>query len=185
MYTNAFVVDRFMLCVVHVCNWLFFVVFCRFLFSVMVFFVSDEVVAIGKEVNKVSQKCGMKPIHVNHMETTIRHYYENVCPRTDTMWDIFVSNPGYNGLVHPMKPGIKDKNKFIPNFDYRYLTEDVPFGLLVIKAIGQMCENLRTPIMDMILLWCQRVMNKRYVKIDKIGSYAERYVKIDLASKDV
>ena len=39
--------------------------------------------------------------------------------------------------------------------------------------------------MDMILLWCQRVMNKRYVKIDKIGSYAERYVKIDLASKDV
>ena len=142
-------------------------------------------VAIGKEVNKVSRKCGMKPVKVDHIETIIHNYYADVCERNDTMWDIFVTNPGYNGLVHPMKVGIKDNNKFVPNFDYRYLTEDVPFGLLVIKAIGQMCENLKTPIMDMILLWCQQVMNKRYVKIDKVGTFGERYVRIDLDSEDV
>jgi hypothetical protein len=51
---------------------------------------------------------------------------------------------------------------FAPNFDYRYLSEDVPYGIVVTKAIAQLA-GLPTPGIDTLLAWTQSKLGKSYV----------------------
>ena len=52
--------------------------------------------------------------------------------------------------------------QFIPNFQYRYLTEDVPYGLVVTRALGELI-NVKTPTIDEVISWAQHVMDKVYL----------------------
>lgn len=44
----------------------------------------------------------------------------------------------------------------------RYFTEDIPFGLMLIKAFGEL-TNVPTPNIDKVLYWAQEVMGKQYL----------------------
>lgn len=44
----------------------------------------------------------------------------------------------------------------------RYFTEDIPFGLLIIKSIAAVME-VETPCIDGVLLWMQNKMRKEYL----------------------
>jgi hypothetical protein len=59
-------------------------------------------------------------------------------------------------------------DEFMPDFSYRYLTEDVPFGLAVSKSIAQMTE-VETPCIDRVLLWAQEKFEKEYVVNGRLG----------------
>jgi hypothetical protein len=59
----------------------------------------------------------------------------------------------------------------VPNFAYRYLSEDVPYGLVVSKAIAQLA-GIGTPAIDTVLRWAQRKLKARYItrgQIDAAG----------------
>lgn len=51
---------------------------------------------------------------------------------------------------------------FTPNYSYRYLSEDVPYGLVVSKAIAQLAE-VSTPAIDVLLRWAERKLKKRFL----------------------
>ena len=82
-----------------------------------------------------------------------------------------LTNPGYNGLTHPM---IKNKdNKYIPNYNHRYLREDIPFGLIVIRGLSLILNdeyqkelNGKLILMDNIIKWAQKCLNKEYFIYD-------------------
>lgn len=44
----------------------------------------------------------------------------------------------------------------------RYFTEDIPFGLLLIKAFAEK-TNVETPNIDKVIYWAQNVMGKQYI----------------------
>ncbi|MDE6559715.1 MAG: NAD/NADP octopine/nopaline dehydrogenase family protein, partial [Muribaculaceae bacterium] len=44
----------------------------------------------------------------------------------------------------------------------RYFTEDIPFGLLLIKAFAEKV-NVPTPNIDKVIMWAQNLMNKEYL----------------------
>jgi opine dehydrogenase len=52
--------------------------------------------------------------------------------------------------------------KFVPDFGYRYLMEDVPFGLVVTRAFAQLA-NVPTPMIDEVITWAQFKMQKVYL----------------------
>ncbi len=52
------------------------------------------------------------------------------------------------GLKHPM---IEQDGKFMPNFKFRYLFEDVPYGMAVIKGIASLA-GVQTPKLDMVII---------------------------------
>ena len=58
----------------------------------------------------------------------------------------------FKGLKAPMKQ--IDTNKFIPDFESRYFTEDIPYGLSLIKYVAQK-HNVKTPTIDKILNWAE------------------------------
>jgi hypothetical protein len=51
---------------------------------------------------------------------------------------------------------------FLPDFQSRYLTEDVPYGLVVTRAIAQLAE-VKMPIIDEVILTASKWMDKEYV----------------------
>jgi hypothetical protein len=57
--------------------------------------------------------------------------------------------------------------RFVPNFAYRYLSEDVPFGLVITRAIAELA-NVATPAIDEVISWAQSKMEKRYLTRGKL-----------------
>jgi len=52
--------------------------------------------------------------------------------------------------------------RFVPDFAYRYLREDIPYGLVVTKAFGEIAD-VPTPMIDEVIAWAQSKMKKIYL----------------------
>lgn len=86
-------------------------------------------------------------------------FYSHEISDTSSLRSCFCTNAAYQGLKHPMKQ--HNNHPFVPDFSHRYLTEDVPYGLAVIKGIAEIVQ-VDTPTIDKILLWAQEKMGKEY-----------------------
>jgi hypothetical protein len=81
---------------------------------------------------------------------------------TSSLQTYFVTNRSYAGLKVPMVPA---DGGLIPNFQARYLSEDVPYALLATKGIAELAE-VPTPTIDKVITWAQDRLNKEYL-VDK------------------
>ena len=72
----------------------------------------------------------------------------------------FVSNRSYAGLYAPVQPV---DGGFAPDFNARYLSEDVPFGLAATRGVAELC-GLETPVIDQVILWAQEKLGKEYLR---------------------
>ena len=55
-----------------------------------------------------------------------------------------------------------EDGKFVPDFTHRFLTEDVPFGLVVLRGIAEIA-GVPTPKLDTVLCWSQQKLGKEYL----------------------
>lgn len=78
----------------------------------------------------------------------------------------FCTNRSYRGLKVPV---IKENEGYRPDFKSRYLTEDIPYGLLYSKAVAAMID-LPTPHMDQVIQTAGKWAGKNY--LDSSGSLA-------------
>jgi hypothetical protein len=62
--------------------------------------------------------------------------------------------------VREVSPG-----QFAPDFQARYLAEDVPFGLAVSRAIASQA-GVETPTMDKVIAWAGTRLGKDYLDRD-------------------
>jgi hypothetical protein len=65
----------------------------------------------------------------------------------------------------------------VPNFNYRYLTEDVPYGLAVVRAIAELA-GVQTPAIDAVLRWTADKTGKEYFRDDKLAGSDARELPI-------
>ncbi|XP_041358346.1 opine dehydrogenase-like [Gigantopelta aegis] len=124
--------------------------------------VADELMATAKAFQSQNPKLDMS--HVIHLTDWYRQdYAKDITDKTNLM-TCLQTNAAYDGLVHPM---IEKDGKFMPNFGYRYLVEDVPNGLVVTKGLA-LIAGVKTPYTDEVLLWCQKTMEKEYMVDGKL-----------------
>ena len=64
------------------------------------------------------------------------------------------------GLLTP--PFKTPDGKFIVDYKYRYMTEDIPFGLVVMRGIATLA-GVSTPNMDKVITWAQKQMGTEYL----------------------
>lgn len=69
------------------------------------------------------------------------------------------TNSAYEGLCHPMKEA---EGKYVPDFQFRYLSEDVPTGLCFTKGVASLL-GVKTPTIDEVMLWCQEKLGKEFI----------------------
>lgn len=120
--------------------------------------VSNECIAIGKAIEK--QIPGIDMSEVIHILDWFLTYYADQITEKSNLMTTMQTNKAYDGLLHPMKQ--VDGGQFVPDFSYRYTAEDVPFGLVVLKGIGQLA-GVDTPVMDEIITWAQGKLNQEYL----------------------
>jgi hypothetical protein len=92
---------------------------------------------------------------------------------SSTLHSSFATNRSYTGLLAPM---IGSENGFVPDFQSRYLTEDVPYGLLVMRGIAELA-GVATPQADEVISWAQDRLGKQYLvegKLKGVDLYLSR-----------
>lgn len=117
---------------------------------------SNEIVATAA---RLSAECGLDLSEVLTVGQWLIRAYAGYIEDSSTLSRSFRTNRGYRGLKVPVK---KVPEGYVPDFQSRYLTEDIPYGLLFSKAVAVMC-GCSTPCMDEVLTVTGSWMNKRYL----------------------
>jgi opine dehydrogenase len=56
----------------------------------------------------------------------------------------------------------------VPDFNSYYYTEDIPYGLAVIKGIAEVV-GVSTPMADRIIRWGEKILGKQYMDGDRLA----------------
>ena len=104
-------------------------------------------------------------LQVVHIHLWLVRRYSHDISNKSTLHKAIQTNAAYQGIKHPVKT--TEDGKFVPDFTHRYMTENVPYGLVVIRGIAEIV-GVRTPNIDKVLTWCQEKMGKEYLVNSKL-----------------
>lgn len=94
--------------------------------------------------------------------------YGDMVQDRSTLRTIFTSNTGYKLMKIPM---VKEKKGYMINVKARIFTEDIPFGLCVLKDLAEMLD-IDTPCITEAIEWHQKLMGKQFVVNGKLNNDA-------------
>lgn len=89
---------------------------------------------------------------------SLLHYYEST--DAESLSRKIRSIKAFQGIRMSMLP--TSDGQYCVDYSNRYFTEDVPFGLLIIKSIAILLGE-ETPRIDEVLRWMQTKMNREYI----------------------
>jgi hypothetical protein len=118
---------------------------------------SDEVLTIKKVVE--NRLPGLKMPGVVHLSQWLNQAYGKEILDTSSLAKQFQTNRGYQTFKVPMK---KFSDGYRVDVNTRYLTEDVPFGLLVTKGIA-LVVGVETPVIDEVITNTSAWIGKEYL----------------------
>lgn len=101
------------------------------------------------------------PLMNSKIKSLKEHYESN---NAQELTNKLRSIKAFKGIRLQMK---SENDTFLPDFENRYFTEDIPFGLLIIKEFAEYF-NVKTPSMDKVIYWAQKMMNKEYLVDGKL-----------------
>jgi len=125
--------------------------------------VSEEVVQTSRQIMAEFPQVNLSQV-IPMYDWDIGCYGNDIKDKTNLMTALR-TNSGYEGITHPMIE--IETGSYIPDFNHRYLTEDVPFGLVAIRGIAEIA-GVPTPCIDKVLYWCQEKMGKEYLVGSKL-----------------
>lgn len=119
---------------------------------------SDEVQAISRSV--AAQSADVDPEQVVSLYNWLLRAYPNQIDDSSSLRLALTTNRAYAGLRLPTRPA--GPNTFAIDFTARYLSEDVPFGLVVLRGIAEIA-GVQTPAIDRVITWAQERLQKEYL----------------------
>ena len=119
---------------------------------------SNEILILTKEIQKKNKYIDLS--NVFHVEDWLINSYRDSIQDKRSLQSCLVTNEAYRGIYAPMRE--IGEGYFLPDFQSRYLTEDVPYGLVVTKAIAQLAE-VKTFIIDEVILMTSKWMGREYL----------------------
>jgi len=120
--------------------------------------ISKEILILTEELKKRYENIDLTNV-LSLKEWLITSYKNSIVDKS-TLETCFVTNSAYQGLRAPMRE--VENGYFLPDFQSRYLTEDVPYGLVVTRAIAQLAE-VKMPVIDEIILTVSKWMGREYL----------------------
>lgn len=125
---------------------------------------SDEVQAVAQAVAAFHRQFKLQ--EVSSLLDWLLHSYPDDIADSRTLRHAFNSNRAYTGLRIPTRPA--DPGTYSIDFSARYLAEDVPFGLVVLRGIATLAE-VATPTIDNVITWAQARLNRQYLVEDHLS----------------
>jgi len=115
---------------------------------------SDEIQSLRSTLSQ--NYPGLDLSAVRPLGEWLQRSYQASIADSSTLQSSFATNSSYAGLLAPMQ---KTDDGFIPDFQARYLSEDVPNNLLVTRGIAEMA-GVSTPLIDRVIYWAQARLGK-------------------------
>ncbi len=131
--------------------------------GVMLCKISDEVDEM-KKVLETQYKLDLTGLH-SVTDWILRTYGDDIADKS-CLHRMMNTNKGYQALTHPMLE--TGDGKLMPNFKYRYLSEDVPMGMVVTRGIAELL-GVPTPNMDTIIHFASEKLGKSYLVNGKVA----------------
>jgi hypothetical protein len=103
---------------------------------------------------------GLNLSSVHHVREWMLGSYGNNIVDKFSIYKMLLANKGYRGLTHPVE-------KYLPNFKYRYFTEDMPCGLVVTRGVAELAGVSNPHIY--VIVWCQERMGTEYLVNGKLA----------------
>jgi hypothetical protein len=120
---------------------------------------SDEVQAVTEVVGEGLP--GFNKAEVTTLYGWLLRSYPDIAKSHITLRDAFVSNRAYAGLKMPVR--CDEAGMYRVDFKARYLAEDVPFGLVVLRGIAELV-GVPTPTIDRVIIWAQAQLGRSYLE---------------------
>jgi len=125
--------------------------------------VSEEVVATSRRIMAQYPWVDLSQV-IPMYDWDIGCYGNDIRDKTNLMTALR-TNSGYEGITHPMIR--TEEGQYLPDFNHRFLAEDVPYGLVAIRGIAELAGE-PTPGIDTVLAWCQDKLGKEYLVGSKL-----------------
>jgi hypothetical protein len=140
----------------------------------------DIMQAISDEIQQICRALEVGDPHLDlsgvlPVETWLHRAYAGQIEDRSSLRAAFNTNRAYAGLSAPVTA--IDDDRCVPAFHSRYLSEDIPYGLLVSRGIAELI-GVATPAMDRVIHWAQERLGCEYL-ID--GRVAGRDLKMSRA----
>jgi len=118
---------------------------------------SDEVQSIRSCLEEISPALNLSA--VRPLEEWLHHSYKNDIADPSTLQTSLLTNRGYAGLKAPVR---SQDGRLYPDFQARYLAEDVPYALVATRGIAELA-GVTTPTMERVIAWAQDRLGKEYL----------------------
>jgi hypothetical protein len=125
--------------------------------------VSEELVATAGRIMALRPDVDLTQV-IPQYQWEIDYYGANISDHTNLMTAIR-TNAGYAGITHPMvaaSPG-----GYRPDFGHRFLAEDIPFGLVVMRGVAELA-GVPTPHIDSVIAWGQERLGAHYLAAGRL-----------------
>lgn len=124
---------------------------------------TNEILEIAKALKEYLP--GLDFTGVSTMQQWLLDHYTDQIEDKSSLLTCLKTNKAYDGLLHPTTRTAE--GKYVPDFTYRYVREDVPYGLIVLRQIADMVQ-VRTPIIDEIIEWAQTKIGVQLLEDGKL-----------------
>ncbi|KAL7552227.1 hypothetical protein ACHAWF_015446 [Thalassiosira exigua] len=103
-----------------------------------------------------------------HLREFMVKCYSDYIDDTTNVTSMLQTSRAHVGLCHPMiEVNVDGTTKYLPDFNYRYFTEDLPAGMIVIRGIAELA-GVPTPTLDEVIMWSQEVMGREFLVDGKL-----------------
>ncbi len=123
---------------------------------------SNEILSLRNTLVKLYSDLNLNSV-LSIEEWLKRSYHSNIVDDS-SLQSCFATNRSYAGLQAPM---LKTETGFVPDFQARYLSEDIPYNLLVTRGIAEL-TNISTPTIDKVIYWAQARLAMEYIDSGKL-----------------
>jgi hypothetical protein len=122
----------------------------------------DEIQAIKKAIMKRYPQIDMSPLQP--IKQRISDNYKDSIKDFSSLKSVFNTNDGYSKNVFPTLPH-PDGKSVVLNIKSRFFYEDIPYGLVILKDIGDML-GVSMKFTEKIIKWHQKFMTEKYMNED-------------------
>eukprot|EP01029_Cantina_marsupialis_P015073 TRINITY_DN33026_c7_g1_i1.p1 TRINITY_DN33026_c7_g1~~TRINITY_DN33026_c7_g1_i1.p1 ORF type:complete len:409 (-),score=96.28 TRINITY_DN33026_c7_g1_i1:261-1328(-) len=118
---------------------------------------SDELEIVSRSLNEygINSSC----VKWGRIRDYLHSIYKEDVVDPSTTLSLFRTNKHYAGIYAPQLPV---EGGFVFNWKTRFLTEDLPFGLCLIKGCASIL-GIKTPFIDEVVSWGQGMIDKEYI----------------------